>query len=44
MQDVHFLEVTRRLHPFDQLLPLTLKHIDLQVLVQVVDQEAHVLA
>ena len=44
MQYANFLEISRSLYSIDQLLPLALEHIDLQVLVQIVDKETHVLS
>ena len=43
MQHSDFFEISRGLDTFIKLNPLTLKDINLQVLVDVVDQEAHML-
>ena len=44
VQHSYFFEITRPLHSFVQFEPLTLQDIYLQVGVNVVDQEAHVLS
>ena len=44
VQDPELLEVTRRLDSLSEFLPLGAKDVDLEVVVQIVDQEAHVLA
>ena len=44
VQDSELFKVTRCLDSLTEFLPLRAKHVDLEIVVQVVDQEAHVLA
>ena len=44
MKDAHFLKISRGLNPITKLLPLALENVNLQVLIQIVDQETHVLS
>ena len=43
MQDSDLFEVSRLLHALTQSDPLAFKYVNLKVLVEVVDEEAHVL-
>ena len=44
MKDAHLFEISRRLDAIAEFLPLGLEYVNLQVLIEVVDQEAHVLS
>ena len=44
MEDAYFLEISRSLDANAEFLPLGLEYVHLQVLIEIVDQEAHVLS